>query len=1061
MPESSTSLVWALPKPLPEYGWFRGAEGNNPSPHTLIVFVHGLMGHCVTTWNNLPRFLADATGDRFDMFSFWYPAKLLEAADYHTAATELGNQLRQEKYRRYRNLIFVVHSTGGLIVKELLAGERQLYEQLQASGTLAVLSAQFLTFRTRRIVNLGVPHEGGSWFATVFTTITAPLMGVVGGLGWVVSSASSFFYDAPRKRLGVNRIPFQLTWWVRDLRQLDVRYTDFLRVLDGAGLPRPQSVDYLGDNDRAIALQRNYDYEAVAPGRLSSRSTDRGRVLLRGTHKNIKVPDHADDDIVRLVVVQINECLDDVSGMVAEGSVALAQDVDRGLEIRVMIPEVPPGDEPLAARRSVGGTWVNGQREVLDQLANRVRVNRNGPATFLVTGGAGVGKSAVLRRLGTNLAADALLHGTAKNRPPLPIVMPLFRYWAEDDKRFERLKKKKLDWDELAAWWCDWVGNNLHLLARDQGWGDDEIGKIPKVTPKWLNEQLKQYASVMVWDGVDDFLLRYPNLSLRSVLDLAREVLKLFALNSRLSLVIGLRDTFAVADMVPPENALEIARLSEAQGRKFPELIGVTPSPTWLTTFKRLLHDAGIPSAKRLLLTPLILTKLILRERAESAPPLDNANKIFTAALDVLIDQGKLNTDTTKGGHRSSLWLDALTVVAWEFFAKSSASRGFDELSAAVKRRVTDWEDHSNARPDDHGLAKVLEGFRLAKNDTNLKTILEGSVFVGVGVYRFAHREWEEFLAARHLYYSVLHEYVKGLIGRGTLTRMHFLVEEMLEREHCFERNFVEAVHDVAERDGLTTGKPSAQIPIGNLLGAVGYSKARLDPRARDFLFEHYLNGDAKAPRLVELVALSTAGFRAQREQSGVLNPEGFADAFAAQLRDKYPGSPGTNLLVNWAAGCFERKLNLQPSREIPRLDLSDRAASGFLGALDFVSTSTHDGKREVRPLDRSMQQLFVRMLDELEEHSEGTIGYTTYLVCIVAASLYGLAEIEVNDRLPRALAKDSPVYNCIASYADKNDLGELIRVWDACRERYEEARLVSAPSNTEIALTRVERNDA
>ena len=110
------------------------------------MFVHGLFGNCRRTWGRMPQWVLEAAGLDLDVVSFSYPSRPWERAAIPQAADDLKTWLDTE-LQAYRHLVFVTHSSGGLVVRDPLRG--------------AVL-------RTRRIINITVPHQGGTPFMTWF-----------------------------------------------------------------------------------------------------------------------------------------------------------------------------------------------------------------------------------------------------------------------------------------------------------------------------------------------------------------------------------------------------------------------------------------------------------------------------------------------------------------------------------------------------------------------------------------------------------------------------------------------------------------------------------------------------------------------------------------------------------------------------------------------------------------------------------------------------------------------------------------------------------------------------
>jgi len=151
-------------------------DGGKPEPKVNIIFVHGLMGHPITTWHR------DNKCNK-DCFPFWFEDEQ-ELSDlsilsfgYEAARSSwegTGNAMsiyEQASYLLYclenyaeeygigkRPLIFVTHSLGGLVVKEMLRtanskpGKEVIIEQ------------------TKGIVFLGTPHQG-SHLANIFSRL--------------------------------------------------------------------------------------------------------------------------------------------------------------------------------------------------------------------------------------------------------------------------------------------------------------------------------------------------------------------------------------------------------------------------------------------------------------------------------------------------------------------------------------------------------------------------------------------------------------------------------------------------------------------------------------------------------------------------------------------------------------------------------------------------------------------------------------------------------------------------------------------------------------------------
>ncbi|AXA91235.1 DUF4384 domain-containing protein [Massilia sp. YMA4] len=118
-----------------------------PAASTLVVFVHGVLGDAVTTFgadreHNWPVLLASdpAFAGQLAVLSLGYrSAPLAGGSNVNEIANRLLVRLRdKDVFRRYRHVVFVAHSMGGLVVKRMLV---QL--QADAPSELGAVAAVF------------------------------------------------------------------------------------------------------------------------------------------------------------------------------------------------------------------------------------------------------------------------------------------------------------------------------------------------------------------------------------------------------------------------------------------------------------------------------------------------------------------------------------------------------------------------------------------------------------------------------------------------------------------------------------------------------------------------------------------------------------------------------------------------------------------------------------------------------------------------------------------------------------------------------------------------------
>jgi WD40 repeat protein len=117
---------------------------------TLVVFVHGFRDDGENTWTNpetganWPDLLSqDIRFASVDIVTFHYPSSLSGQVNLSVSnvAEQLGQLLKSRNYNRYERIIFVAHSMGGLVVRNMLLKKRDLAGKVPLIMFLATPSA--------------------------------------------------------------------------------------------------------------------------------------------------------------------------------------------------------------------------------------------------------------------------------------------------------------------------------------------------------------------------------------------------------------------------------------------------------------------------------------------------------------------------------------------------------------------------------------------------------------------------------------------------------------------------------------------------------------------------------------------------------------------------------------------------------------------------------------------------------------------------------------------------------------------------------------------------------
>ena len=503
----------------------------------------------------MPNWVLENAGTDTDVISFGYPAKLWQKSSLRTAAQDLDTWLKTE-YRDHRHIVFVTHSTGGLVLKQLF---REEFRGLQAQGRLNSLDlseCNALWLRSRQIVHIAVPHYGGSRFMSWLAKTGYYLGYMVLPLLRLATVLTQGDKDWGHNQL-LRAVQRNNPW----LLELDRQTRDQQQVWDELGFPQPRIQDIVAGSDMSVP-ESNHSQNAT--------------VYFRGTHKTVKIPRRPNGPIVGIVGDLINGYRDGIGLTIADKTLARINDVNKATATNSLIAATDCNSESDMDRPlPVVATAVCGtQFEICEAILTSIHKGAEQAQRLVLTGTAGTGKSAVMRAVAWRLA-HAYLNDPTKH--PLPLFIPLQQIGAD------HLAATEDTWQMIWQWWGNWVTS----LYPDKTFD-----------PDWLADKMQNRSVSIILDGLDDFLINQSGFGLAGAVKMLREVNGRYKNNHQLSIIVSIRNSWHGIDRLAtgPEDIFEILRLSR------PQAMQLYPACSrWLSEIEN-------PELLDQVLTPLILT---------------------------------------------------------------------------------------------------------------------------------------------------------------------------------------------------------------------------------------------------------------------------------------------------------------------------------------------------------------------------------------------------------------------------------------------------------------------
>jgi NACHT domain-containing protein len=776
----SSEVIWNQTR---QEDGVRRRIGDKPSreaaAETLIVFVHGISGDCQDTWGSLPRLIHDTLECDANYFSFHYNSRWWQRASIGKAAKHL-RQLLIEREKMREHLVFVTHSTGGLIVKRVLDLDRQMgVISPVLRGTSGLVASLFN--RTRAVLNVAVPHRGGRWYlswpsALVNVPLAVPLL-----LGQLTVGLKG-------STIGVNSIIWQLAFLNPWLLRLDWRFRQAVEMSRELGLPRPlvHSISALDDDIVPEPKEPNLIYIPFA-------------------HVLSKLPESASDLVVEVFKNRLrpfSEWHTRVSLAVAAATLdrTIAFDKTAGVADLVRFDQQQHFEDstvPYAIGSNQGGVHAR-----IVQWLSSGRTSAPDTSVRVVTGVAQAGKSTVLRRVARDLASGYL----GDLRSPQPILINLGRMTVASGVDSEGQPSENQLWSQLTESWLKEAKTSLpaHLqpLAPDR---------------EWFDRQLGERETVLLLDGLDEFLSRHPYLRFETVRQMIMARVPSNDDPSNVRIIVGVRSTQpGIRELAPTSDSiLEVRRLSmEEAEQTFP---GSAP----------ILRRITDPELNRFVRTPMLLSQLLSADETSPRRVLDTRSGLFEAILRPILKHSvQCTADLPAQAHNTERLVDALMLVCWVMFVNYKGEATKHEIRAMLEAFAADLSSNPPEVLESVAAKNMVTAVHLLRDPSTLSTLLARTVLYSADGdnYRLVHPTWQDYFVGRFVARCLSSKYFRPYGQRG-FTHLVSLMASEQSVDVVVTRQRVESVF--AEMDN-----PNGDLIVGDFGSLMTSLKSPIEPEA-------------------------------------------------------------------------------------------------------------------------------------------------------------------------------------------------------------------------------------
>jgi pimeloyl-ACP methyl ester carboxylesterase len=997
MKQSTTQTFWNGES---RYGLvhFRDKVDPAQASTSLLVFVHGLFGDAKTTWGQMPQWVLENAGLEMDVVSFAYPSRLLQRSNLQQAAEDLFTWLNTE-FKDYSHVLFITHSSGGLVVKQMLCQSWQSIQQNNHSENNADHSKS-IWYRTRRVINIAVPHYGGTRFSSiggaiayrVFYALMAPLLGLVR------------FLTQGGNDLGKNELIGLVRTRNPQLIALDEEFIAHQTQAMDADALFPVVHDIFAKSDMSVARIEE--------------SKGRHPLYVRGTHGSVKIPNRPSGPIVTIIADIIKLYNNELGLTIANQTLLRISAINRMAGTQTLLGSCAEVGELQATQEhqpapSIATVHYGSQVEVADLVLKTIHSDSEKPRKLLITGPAGVGKSIVLRsitwRAGKNYLADPA-PSTA-----LPLFIPLQQMTVHPGE-------EGLNWDRLWKWWLHW--------SRDLYTG-------MQCTEAQLEHLFRNQAITICIDGLVDFVINYPNVGITNMIEMLQDACDRYRANPHFTIIVCARSSFyGIQQMVKdPKDIYEVLRLTRTQAKQlYPN------TQSWIDS----VEDADLLDV---ILTPLILANYepcaeCRFQRGEATQASIMCQTIRTILLRsnltelVLPNQKRATTDHL---------IHALVLIAWLFFYRSRGEISVDVLTSEAYQAIKRWQNYfALVQQSDPGFyseqlqdihEQMLIGFGIVENADTCRLLLEQTLFVPTGAnrFRFSHRSWQEYLLAQYLVTNVRTHHFEELGYTAYHSRIYKLAGEAFPDQ---------AITEPCIAQLLTTWEKTHNTYIsGNVIAFLSWTHVALDVPALTLLLE-------VAPQLEmlpRLVLFAGFGYRVLSNDEYDYCVSEIRRALAPKL--ELYSNPQTALLddpvLSSLAWCYqkafaEKYATQQPATDWVELNFCDEMT---YKALPMICTNK-DNRWILDERSKSLQYALLVPVQESSSEVKLAIRAVHYLYYLVVARKHGVHVLQLNVELPHLLATGSRFESMVESFTS---VPEVLTLYRRCQSFHENLVSVAA----------------